>query len=363
MDALTLLLFIAGLVLLVVGAEWLVRGAARLAAAIGVSPLVIGLTIVAFGTSAPELAVSIRAALVGEADIAFGNVVGSNIFNILVILGLSAAITPLLVAQQLVRLDVPLMVGVTLLTVLFAQDTNISRLEGAVLFTGLIAYTAFLFVQSRRESSEVLQEYEAEFGERPSGAVQLAVNVFLAIAGLGMLTIGSRWLVEGAVALARAIGVSELIIGLTIVSGGTSLPEVATSVVAALKGERDIAVGNAVGSNIFNLLSVLGLSSIIAPTGIAVDVAALNFDVWVMLAVAVACLPVFFTGNQIARWEGLMFIGYYVIYLVYLFLASTQHDALPAFSAIMLLFVLPLTVLTLVITVLRELRMRRRLAA
>jgi cation:H+ antiporter len=363
MDALTLLLFIAGLVLLVVGAEWLVRGAARLAAAIGVSPLVIGLTIVAFGTSAPELAVSIRAALVGEADIAFGNVVGSNIFNILVILGLSAAITPLLVAQQLVRLDVPLMVGVTLLTVLFALDANISRLEGAVLFAGLIAYTVFLFVQSRHESSAVLQEYEAEFGERPKGAVQLAVNVFLAIAGLGMLTIGSRWLVDGAVALARAIGVSELIIGLTIVSGGTSLPEVATSVVAAIKGERDIAVGNAVGSNIFNLLSVLGLSSIVAPAGIAVDPAALNFDVWVMLAVAVACLPVFFTGNQIARWEGLMFIGYYVIYLVYLFLASTQHDALPAFSAIMLLFVLPLTILTLAITVLREFRARRRLAA
>ena len=363
MDGSTLLLFIAGLVLLVVGAEWLVRGAARLAAAVGVSPLVIGLTIVAFGTSAPELAVSIRAALVGEADIAFGNVVGSNIFNILVILGLSAAITPLLVAQQLVRLDVPLMVGVTVLTVLFAQDANISRVEGVALFAGLIAYTAFLFIQSRRENSAVQQEYEAEFGERPKGAVQLAVNVFWVIAGLGMLTIGSRWLVEGAVALARAIGVSELIIGLTIVSGGTSLPEVATSVVAAIKGERDIAVGNAVGSNIFNLLSVLGLSSIIAPTGIAVDVAALNFDVWVMLAVAVACLPVFFTGNQIARWEGLMFIGYYVIYLVYLFLASTQHDALLAFSRIMLLFVLPLTVLTLVITVLRELHMRRRLAA
>ena len=363
MDGSTLLLFIAGLVLLVVGAEWLVRGAARLAAAVGVSPLVIGLTIVAFGTSAPELAVSIRAALVGEADIAFGNVVGSNIFNILVILGLSAAITPLLVAQQLVRLDVPLMVGVTVLTVLFAQDANISRVEGVALFAGLIAYTAFLFIQSRRENSAVQQEYEAEFSERPKGVVQLALNVFWVIAGLGMLNIGSRWLVEGAVALARAIGVSELIIGLTIVSGGTSLPEVATSVVAAIKGERDIAVGNAVGSNIFNLLSVLGLSSIIAPTGIAVDVAALNFDVWVMLAVAVACLPVFFTGNQIARWEGLMFIGYYVIYLVYLFLASTQHDALPAFSTIMLLFVLPLTVLTLVITVLRELHMRRRLAA
>ena len=205
------------------------------------------------------------------------------------------------------------MVGVTVLTVLFAQDANISWVEGVALFAGLIAYTAFLFVQSRRENSAVQQEYEAEFGERPKSVVQLALNVFLVIAGLGMLIIGSRWLVKGADALARAIGVSELIIGLTIIAGGTSLPEVATSVVAAIKGERDIAVGNAVGSNIFNLLAVLGLSSIVAP---AVDPAALNFDVWVMLAVAVACLPVFFTGNQIARWEGLMFIGYYVIYLV-----------------------------------------------
>jgi cation:H+ antiporter len=364
MDGLTLLLFIVGLALLVVGAEWLVRGAARLAAAIGVSPLVIGLTIVAFGTSAPELAVSIRAAITGEADIAFGNVVGSNIFNILVILGLSAAITPLIVAQQLVRLDVPLMIGVTLITVLFAQDANISRLEGGVLFAGLIVYTAYLFIQSRRETDAAIQqEYEAEFGERPKGAAQTALNGLLAAAGLVMLAIGSRWLVEGAVMLARAIGVSELIIGLTIISGGTSLPEVATSVVAAIKGERDIAVGNAVGSNIFNLLSVLGLSSIVAPLGIAVDTAALNFDVWVMLAVAVTCLPVFFTGNQIARWEGLMFIGYYVIYLMYLFLASTQHDALPAFSTIMLLFVLPLTILTLAITVFHEFRLRRRLAA
>jgi cation:H+ antiporter len=363
MDTPTFILFIAGLVLLVVGAEWLVRGAARLAAALGVSPLVIGLTIVAFGTSAPELAVSIRAALTGEADIAFGNVVGSNIFNILVILGLSAAITPLVVAQQLVRLDVPLMIGVTVVAVIFAQDTRISRLEGAALFTGLIAYTTFLFIQSRRENQAILEEYEAEFGERPRGIGQLVLNTLLVGIGLGMLTIGSGWLVEGATALARALGVSELIIGLTIVSGGTSLPEVATSVVAAIKGERDIAVGNVVGSNIFNLLSVLGLSSAIGPLGIAVDEAALNFDVWVMLAVAVACLPVFFTGYQIARWEGLMFIGYYGAYLVYLFLASTQHDALPAFSTIMLIFVLPLTVLTLAVTVLREFRARRRLAA
>jgi len=338
-----------------------VRGAARLAIAVGVSPLVIGLTVVAFGTSSPELAVSVQSALIGQADIAFGNVVGSNIFNILVILGLSALITPLIVAQQLVRLDVPVMIGVTLLAVLFAQDLNVGRLEGIVLFAGLIAYTIFLFVQSRRETNAAVeQEYEQEFGARPSGLGQIALNCALVAIGLVMLVIGSRWLVEGAVAIARAIGVSELVIGLTIVSAGTSLPEVATSVAAAIKGERDIAVGNAVGSNIFNLLSVLALTGIVAPSGIAVAPAAYNFDVWVMLAVTIACLPVFFTGNEIARWEGLMFIGYYVAYLAYLILAATQHDALPMFSNVMLLFVIPLTVLTLAVTVLRELRSRQQ---
>ncbi|MFN4294256.1 MAG: calcium/sodium antiporter [Thermoflexales bacterium] len=364
MNILTFILFIVGLALLIVGAELLVRGAARLAAGIGVSPLVIGLTIVAFGTSSPELAVSTQSALVGQADIAFGNVIGSNIFNILVIIGLSAMITPLVVAQQLVRLDVPVMIGVSVLTVLFAQNLNISRVEGIILFAGLVIYTVFLFVQSRRETNAaVQQEYEQEFGERPRGPVQAAINLAFIAIGLVMLVIGSRWLVDGAVAIARAIGVSELVIGLTIVSAGTSLPEVATSLVAAIKGERDIAVGNAVGSNIFNLLAVLGLTGVVAPSGIAVAPAAFNFDVWVMLAVAVACLPVFFTGYEISRWEGTMFFGYYVAYLAYLILAATQHDALPAFSNVMLLFVIPLTVITLAVTVLREFRARRRQAA
>lgn len=361
MSLLTSVLFFVGLGLLIVGAELLVRGASRLAAAIGISPLVIGLTIVAFGTSSPELAVSVQSALIGQADIAFGNVVGSNIFNILVILGLSALITPLIVAQQLVRLDVPVMIGVTILAVVFAQDLHIGRLEGLLLFAGLIAYTVFLFVQSRRENNAAIQkEYEQEFGERPGGLAQIALNIALVVVGLAMLVVGSRWLVEGAVAIARAIGVSELVIGLTIVSAGTSLPEVATSVVAAIKGERDIAVGNAVGSNIFNLLSVLALTGIVAPSGVAVAPAAFNFDVWVMLAVAIACLPVFFTGNEIARWEGLMFVAYYIAYLAYLILAATQHDALPMFSNVMLLFVIPLTVLTLAVTAFREFRSRWR---
>ncbi|BCX05417.1 MAG: sodium:calcium antiporter [Candidatus Roseilinea sp.] len=364
MDLLTLILFVAGLGLLIVGAELLVRGAARLAAAAGVSPLVIGLTVVAFGTSSPELAVSVQSALAGQADIAFGNVVGSNIFNILVIIGLSALITPLVVSQQLVRLDVPVMIGVTVLATLLAQDLKIGRLEGVLLFAGLVIYTAFLFVQSRRETNvAVQQEYEQEFGERPRGPAQVVLNLTFVGIGLVMLVIGSRWLVNGAVAIARAVGVSELVIGLTIVSAGTSLPEVATSLVAAIKGERDIAVGNAVGSNIFNLLSVLALTGIVSPSGISVAPAALNFDVWVMLAVALACLPVFFTGYEISRWEGAMFVAYYAAYLAYLILAATQHDALPAFSNVMLLFVIPLTVITLAVTVYREFRARRRRAA
>jgi cation:H+ antiporter len=363
-DLLTLILFVAGLGLLIVGAELLVRGAARLAAAAGVSPLVIGLTVVAFGTSSPELAVSVQSALAGQADIAFGNVVGSNIFNILVIIGLSALITPLVVSQQLVRLDVPVMIGVTVLATLLAQDLKIGRLEGVLLFAGLVIYTAFLFVQSRRETNvAVQQEYEQEFGERPRGPAQVVLNLTFVGIGLVMLVIGSRWLVNGAVAIARAVGVSELVIGLTIVSAGTSLPEVATSLVAAIKGERDIAVGNAVGSNIFNLLSVLALTGIVSPSGISVAPAALNFDVWVMLAVALACLPVFFTGYEISRWEGAMFVAYYAAYLAYLILAATQHDALPAFSNVMLLFVIPLTVITLAVTVYREFRARRRRVA
>ncbi len=357
MDGMTLVLFVIGLVLLILGAEALVRGASRLAAAVGVSPLVIGLTVVAFGTSAPELAVSVASSLSGQADLAMGNVVGSNIFNILFILGLSALVAPLIVSQQLVRLDVPLMIGVSVLVILFALDGSIGRLEGALLFAGLVVYTAFLIVQSRRESNKaVQQEYEQEYHAGPGGPAQTALNLVLIVAGLGMLVVGSRWLVDGAIAIARALGVDEVVIGLTIVAGGTSLPEVATSVMASIRGERDIAVGNVVGSNIFNLLSVLGLAAIVAPAGIGVAPSLLAFDMPVMLVVAIACLPIFFTGYTIARWEGLVFLAYYVAYTLYLIFAATQHALLPTFSGVMLAFVLPITVLTLAVSVFRQVR-------
>ncbi|MCS7060020.1 MAG: calcium/sodium antiporter [Anaerolineae bacterium] len=361
MDWTTLFLFVLGLVGLIAGAEALVRGASRLAAAIGISPLVIGLTVVAFGTSSPELAVSVFSALAGQPDIAMGNVVGSNIFNVLLILGLSAVVAPLIVSQQLVRLDVPLMIAVSVLTFLFALDESVSRLEGVILFGGLIAYTTFLIIQSRKETNAaVREEYEYEFRPPAGGLRGIALNLVFVVVGLVMLVIGSRWLVDGAVVVARALGVDEVVIGLTIIAGGTSLPEVATSVMASVRGERDIAVGNVVGSNIFNLLSVLGLTAIVAPNGVSVEPALLAFDMPVMLVVAFACLPIFFTGYTIARWEGLVFLSYYVAYTLYLIFDATEHALLPMYSSAMLFFALPLTALTLAVTVLRHLRTLRR---
>ena len=353
----TIVWFSLGLAALVVGAEALVRGAARLSLAFGISPLVVGLTVVAFGTSSPELAVSVQSAWSGQVDIAIGNVVGSNIFNVLFILGLSAAITPLLVNQQLIRQEVPVMIGVSLLLWALAADGGIGFWDGALLAGLLAAYTFLVIRQSRRETRAVQAEYDDAFA-KPRGGwdAHWGVQVLLIVGGLALLVLGSRWLVEAAVTFARHLGVSELVIGLTIIAAGTSLPEVATSILAAVRGERDIAVGNVVGSNIFNILAVLGVSAIVAPTTLTVSPAALAFDIPVMVAVAVACLPVFFTGNLIARWEGLLFVAYYAAYAGYLILLATHHNALGPFSTAMGSFVLPLTAVTLGVLALRQVR-------
>jgi cation:H+ antiporter len=360
LDLFTLILFIAGLAMLIGGAELLVRGASNLAARAGISPLVIGLTVVAFGTSSPELAVSIGSAWSGNADIAVGNVVGSNILNVLFILGLAALITPLVVEQQLIRLDVPLLIGATILLLLLSLDGTIGRLDGALMAGAVAAYTGFLIWQSRKETSRaILDEYDKAFGQKKRSSTAWQLQVGWLIAGLGLLMLGSRWLVGGAVELASMIGISDVIIGLTIVAAGTSLPEVATSVIASLKGERDIAVGNVVGSSIFNILAVLGISSLVSPDGISVAPSMITFDIPVALAVAVACLPIFFTGHLIARWEGALFLAYYAAYTLYLILYVTQHDTLPAFSGVMLAFVMPLTAITIAILAVREIRSRR----
>lgn len=348
---------------LLVGAEALVRGSSRLAASFRISPLVIGLTVVAFGTSSPELAVSIKSALSGQGYLAVGNVIGSNIFNVLFILGISAAITPLIVAQQLIRLDVPLMIGLSFAALLFALDGSFGRLDGLLLTGGLIFYIGFLIRQSRKESAEVNKEYDAEFGQGAKAGSKPILDLVLVIGGLALLVLGSRWLVGGAVDFARYLGVSELVVGLTIVAAGTSLPEVVTSVMASIRGERDIAVGNVIGSSIFNIMGVLGVASMVAPGGIPVSDAVIGFDLPVMIAVSVACLPIFFTGARINRWEGFLFLGYYIAYTFYLILAASEHDALPRFSAMMLFFAIPLTVITLAVVAWRELRRNRSLPA
>jgi cation:H+ antiporter len=337
-----------------------VRGASRLAAAAGISPLVIGLTVVAFGTSSPELAVSVRSGLLGTggADIALGNVVGSNIFNILFILGISAVMAPLVVSQQLVRIDVPLMITVSILILLAGLDGVVGRLEGLLLFLGVIAYTAFAIHLGRKESRAVQEEYEREYSRPAHGRRAIAGSLVLAVAGLAMLVAGAHWLVKGAVQIARSLGISELVIGLTIVSVGTSLPEVATSVVAAVRGERDIAVGNVVGSNLFNLLSVLGLSAAISPQGINVPPAALRLDIPVMIAASALCLPIFFTGYRITRSEGALFLACYVLYVVYLILSATGHAALPGVGIVVGAVVVPATVLVLLVSVIRQVRRR-----
>lgn len=356
-----LVLLFAGLILLIAGAELLVKGSSRLAAGIGISPLVIGLTVVAFGTSAPELAVSISSALSpGEgSNIALGNVVGSNIFNILFILGISSAISPLFVSQQLIRKDVPIMIAISILLLGLCIDGKIGRIDGIILFAGILAYTFFAIKQGKSEPTEVESEYQNAYGIGSAGRKNL-LNVIYILSGLAALVIGARWLVHSAVEISIAFGVSDLIIGLTIVAAGTSLPEVATSVMAAIKGERDIAVGNVVGSNIFNILAVTGLSAVIAPSGLNAAQSVTYFDIPFMTAVAFACLPVFFTGLKIARWEGMVFVGYYIAYSSYLILKAKEHDSLAFFSDIMLIFVIPITVITLLITVIFERRIRLR---
>ncbi len=343
----TYVLLVVGFVALVGGAEVMVRGASSVAVRTGISPVVVGLTVVAFGTSAPELAVSVGGAFSDQAGLAVGNVVGSNIANILLVLGLSAAVGgSLVVAQQLVRVDVPIMIGATVVVVLMSLNNNIGTIEGFVLFASIIGYVWWTVRGSRAETdADVAAEYDEAFGAAHETPVWL--DAARIVGGLGLLVIGSRWLVGSASEIAESFGVSDLVIGLTVVAFGTSAPELATSIIAAMRGERDIAVGNVVGSNIFNLLSVLGATAIVSPGGLAVSEDALRLDMPIMLAVAVACLPVFFNGYELKRWEGVVFAGYYLAYIVFLVLDATDSGLRDPFAVVMVGFVLPLTAITL----------------
>ncbi len=352
----TVFMFLLGLAGLVSGAEFLVRGASRLGVASGISPLVIGLTIVAFGTSSPEVAVSVKAAFTDHSDIIIGTCLGSSIFNILFILGLSALIAPLVVSQQLVWYEVPIMIGAHLLLWVMCWDGKIDKIDALILLAGIVSYTVFAIFKGRREAKTIRDEYERALPEKRTGSLMICKQLGYIIIGLMFCVLGAGWLLDSAVTFARVLGVSELVIAMTIVAAGTSLPEVATSVVATLRGERDIAIGNVVGSNIFNILGIIGVAGLIAPDGIAVAPSVLRFNLPVAIAACVACLPVFFTGHRISRWEGGVFLGYYVVYVGYLILVAKDHDSLPMFSWVMMWFVIPLTLLTIAIVTYRTAR-------
>lgn len=360
MNPTAFLILIIGLVLLVVGAEFLVKGASTIAAILRISPLIIGLTIVAYGTSAPEMSVSVMSSLSQQGDIAVGNVVGSNICNILLVLGMSSIVAPLVVTKQIIRSDVPIMIGVSLLLLMFSWDGQLSRVDSMILFVGGALYTLSLIYQSGKQTEE-----QDEFAEEYSftGEVNSAIwlkNIVFVIGGSALLIFGSRLLVQSAVSIAQNFGVSELLIGLTIVAFGTSLPELATSVVASFRGERDIAVGNVLGSNIFNILAVLGIAGTLSPEGIAVNDSIVRFDAPVAIAVAFACLPIFYSGKRIDRWEGLLFLFYYLAYNGYLILNALNHDSLPIYISIMLYVVLPITVIAIITAVILERKAERQ---
>lgn len=350
-------MLLGGLVVLALGAELLVRGASRFAAAAGISPLVIGLTVVAYGTSTPELAVSVLAGLAGQPEIAVANVVGSNIANVFLILGVCSLALPLTVSRQLVRSEVPILIGASLIAWWMLRDGRITWLDGFLLTALALIYTFWTIRQSRRDAArERAAQPLPEGTERAKMRLSAVLaQVAMVVAGLGLLVLGSHGLVTAATTLAKAFGISDVVVGLTVVAVGTSLPEMATSLAATFRGQRDIAIGNAVGSSIYNLLMILGVAGLATPGGLVVAPALANFDVPVMVAAAAVCLPVFFTGYTISRLEGALFLGGYVAYTAYLVLAATHHDSLPEFSVVMLLYVLPTVALLLAISLLRAL--------
>lgn len=347
------LFFAAGIILLLGGAHLLVSSSSALAVRFGIPAIFIGVTVVAFATSAPEIAVSIDAVLNDRAGLALGNVIGSNIANILLILGLSAVISPIKVTRRVIWLDIPIMIFVSVVLYLLALDQRLQPLDGIIMLILFTGFMAFQIYQAKRgKNSTIYEDEDHELG----ASVNPWLQAVLLILGFALLALGAHWLVESAIVIARVWGMSELIIGLTIVAIGTSLPELATSVLAAGRNESDLSVGNVIGSNIFNILLVLGISAFFSSDGLPISTAALALDLPFMVAVSIACLPIFFTGHVIARWEGLVFLGYYIAYLLYLFLDATQHEYLNLFNEVMLLFVAPITVLTLLVFAIRSWR-------
>lgn len=308
----------AGLGLLVLGAEGLVRGGVGLARTFKVSPLLIGVTIVAYGTSTPELVVSIDASLKGFHGLAVGNVVGSNIFNILLILGLTALIMPIKVSPQAIMRDGGFaLLAAVLFIAIGLSSATVQPWHGAVMLVLLLLLTVYTYRQERSGKTPAGDLHAAEAAEIETPSQSPLINIMLVIGGVGLLILGSRWLVDSGVSIAREFGVSETIIGLTLISAGTSLPELATSVIAALRRHPDVALGNVVGSNIYNILAILGVASTITP--LSIDPGIVRVDMWVMLAATLMVVPALFIGHRIGRIYGACFLAAYAGYIGWLF--------------------------------------------
>jgi cation:H+ antiporter len=306
--SLSILMLCGGLLFLYLGGEALVKGASAAAIRMGISPLAVGLTVVAFGTSMPELVVSVDAALADAGDISLGNVVGSNIANITLILGLSAWIAPVSAESKIVRIDAPFMIAVSLALLALLADGLLTRQEGVLFFVTVLGFTGFTLWHTKRFNSNLATENGLPGAEAPGGAVKLSLQILL---GLAALILGGHLVVDGAVAIASSLGLSQAVIGLTIVAVGTSLPELSTSVIAALRREGDIAIGNVVGSNIFNILGILGVTAIINP----LELGNITwFDLWLMVAVAIALTLLLYLRTNLKRAEGTLLLTSFVLY-------------------------------------------------
>lgn len=307
-----ILYLVGGLIMLFIGAEGLIRGSSTLAIKIGITPLIVGLTVVAFGTSAPELVVSLKAALVGNSSISLGNVIGSNIANIALILGIASLIRPLYVHANIIMREIPIMIGVSILLIVLLLDGEVGFIDGLIFVLGIIVYTiANIYMARKEKSSEVKEEFEEGLKSR----LGVSVSIIFVVIGLVLLIVGANFFVQSAVAIAKLFNISDAIIGLTIVAIGTSLPELITSIVASYKKESDIAIGNVVGSNIFNILGILGITALIVPissTGIS------NLDLIIMVLTAILLVPISKSGMRISRIEGLFLVAGYVVYTYYL---------------------------------------------
>lgn len=314
-----ILWFCAGLVLLAAGSEMLVRAATRLAASLGIPPLVLGLTVVAIGTSMPELAVGLTAAEQGSGGLAVGNITGTNIFNVLVILGISALLSPLPMHLRVIRLDLPVMLGAAVAMAALAFDGALSRVDGLLLLASALAYTIVLFRVAAHESRTVRAQFRELYGGDGEDAAEALrtrlVHGTLLLVGIGLTLLGAAWLVDGATAMARGLGIAESIIGLTIVAAGTSAPELATTIAGTLKGDRGVAVGTVIGSSIYNILVILALTCIGASSPLEVERRLLLVDIPLMAGIALLCIPVFVSGRHVSRAEGALFLAIYLGYM------------------------------------------------